>query len=62
MKKKITVVLKEDVEHLGERGEMKAVAMGYFKNFLLPHGLVVPVGTREARELRAKRARIIPNS
>ena len=33
------VVLKEDVDHLGLRGEVVNVARGYARNFLLPRGL-----------------------
>jgi ribosomal protein L9 len=57
MKKKVTVVLKERVEMLGERGEMKSVALGFFKNYLLPRGLVVPAGTKEAQGLVEQKQR-----
>jgi large subunit ribosomal protein L9 len=30
------VILKEEVEHLGHRGEVVKVADGYARNFLLP--------------------------
>ena len=33
------VVLKQDVDHLGLRGEVVNVARGYARNFLLPRGL-----------------------
>ena len=33
------VILKEDVDHLGLRGEVVNVARGYARNFLLPRGL-----------------------
>lgn len=33
------IVLREDVEHLGQRGEIVKVAPGYARNFLLPKGL-----------------------
>ena len=33
------VVLREEVEHLGRRGEVVNVARGYARNFLLPKGL-----------------------
>src|SRR5437763_2730866 len=33
------VVLKQDVDHLGLRGEVVSVARGYARNFLLPRGL-----------------------
>ena len=35
------VILKEDVEHLGHRGDVVKVADGYGRNFLLPHKLAM---------------------
>ena len=35
------VILKEDVEHLGEAGEVVEVAPGYARNYLLPQGLAL---------------------
>jgi large subunit ribosomal protein L9 len=35
----VKVVLRQDVDHLGERGEIVNVAPGYARNFLLPKGL-----------------------
>jgi large subunit ribosomal protein L9 len=54
------VVLKQDVDHLGLRGEVVNVARGYARNFLLPRGLaevatkglVEEIGRRDAQ--RAK--------
>jgi large subunit ribosomal protein L9 len=36
------VILREDVEKLGARGEVVKVASGYARNFLLPRKLAVP--------------------
>ena len=36
------VILTADVEKLGKSGELKAVADGYAKNFLIPRRLAVP--------------------
>ncbi len=36
------VILREDVEKLGNRGELVKVANGYARNFLLPRRLAVP--------------------
>jgi large subunit ribosomal protein L9 len=36
------IILREDVEKLGERGEVVKVAAGYARNFLLPKKLAVP--------------------
>lgn len=35
------VVLREHVDHLGDRGEIVAVAPGYARNYLLPKGLAL---------------------
>ncbi len=37
------VLLKKDVRNVGRKGEVKNVAEGYFRNFLLPQSLAVPV-------------------
>jgi large subunit ribosomal protein L9 len=54
------VVLKEDVDHLGLRGEVVNVARGYARNFLLPRGLAeaaTPGIVRELEKRDAQRAR-----
>lgn len=60
------IILRQHVEHLGERGEIVDVAPGYARNYLLPRKLALPatVGNRkhvererrivEAREAEAK--------
>ncbi len=54
------VVLKQDVDHLGLRGEVVNVARGYARNFLLPRGLA-EVATKglvqEIEKREAQRAR-----
>ena len=56
------VILREDVEKLGRRGDVVKVAEGYGRNFLLPRGLAMAVSEankamiakeRKAHELRA---------
>jgi large subunit ribosomal protein L9 len=37
------LILRDDVEKLGRRGEIVKVAEGYARNFLLPRGLGMPV-------------------
>ena len=37
------LMLREDVEKLGRRGDVIKVAEGYGRNYLLPRGLAVPV-------------------
>ena len=36
------VILTKDVDKLGKSGELKTVADGYARNFLIPHKLAVP--------------------
>ena len=56
------VILREDVDKLGRRGDVVKVAEGYGRNFLLPRGLALAVSDankamiakeRKAHELRA---------
>src|SRR5213075_169686 len=54
------VILKQDVDHLGLRGEVVNVARGYARNFLLPRGLAevaTPGLVRELEKRDAQRAR-----
>src|SRR6478736_302586 len=54
------VVLKQDVDKLGLRGEVVNVARGYARNFLLPRGLAevaTPGLVRELEKREAQRAR-----
>jgi len=54
------VVLRQDVDKLGLRGEVVSVARGYARNFLLPRGLAEPATPGLVRELErrdAERAR-----
>ncbi len=49
------VMLTKDVERVGKAGDIKDVADGYGRNFLLPRKLAVPA--REGVEAEAKRLR-----
>jgi large subunit ribosomal protein L9 len=58
----VEVILREDVDKLGRRGEVVKVAEGYGRNFLLPRGLAMAVSEankamiakeRKAHELQA---------
>jgi large subunit ribosomal protein L9 len=54
------VILKEDVDKLGLRGEVVNVARGYARNFLLPRGLAevaTPALVKELQKRDAQRAR-----
>ena len=37
------LILRDDIEKLGRRGEIVEVAAGYARNYLLPRGLAMPV-------------------
>jgi large subunit ribosomal protein L9 len=50
----VDVILRQDVDTLGLRGEVVQVARGYARNFLLPRGLAEPATPALVREL-AKR-------
>jgi large subunit ribosomal protein L9 len=54
----IEVILKEEVEHLGERGDIVKVAPGYARNYLLPRklALAVTAGNRKQVEFEKKAA------
>ena len=49
----IKLILREDVDKLGGRGEIVSVKPGYARNFLLPKGLAMPV-TAGAERLLAQ--------
>jgi large subunit ribosomal protein L9 len=50
------LLLKEDVEHLGARGDLVKVKPGYGRNYLLPRGLAIQAtpGNKKQIELRRK--------
>jgi large subunit ribosomal protein L9 len=52
----VKVILKQDVPSLGQSGEIKQVAPGYFRNFLLPRGLAVEATQSQIRTLEASSA------
>jgi large subunit ribosomal protein L9 len=64
----VKIVLREDVESLGRKGDLLDVADGYARNFLVPRGLAIQATkgvvaqadamrrNREAREVRDRRA------
>jgi large subunit ribosomal protein L9 len=47
----IEIILKEDVEHLGRRGEIVKVAPGYARNYLLPRKLALAVTAGNRRQI-----------
>jgi large subunit ribosomal protein L9 len=53
------VVLRDDVENLGHKGDMVDVADGYARNFLVPKGLAIkatPGAQKQADAMRRNRA------
>ncbi len=52
------VILNDDVKHLGEMGDVKNVAMGYFRNYLFPRGFAVPYNKETAAYFESKKAEI----
>lgn len=51
----IEVILREPVEHLGQRGDIVKVADGYARNFLLPRKLALLVTSGNKRQIDHER-------
>jgi len=49
------VVLREDVENLGHKGDLLEVSDGYARNFLVPRGLALRAGKGAAKQAEAMR-------
>jgi large subunit ribosomal protein L9 len=49
------VILKDDVANLGHLGDIKEVAAGFARNFLIPRGLVIPATARNVAEVEHER-------
>ena len=43
------IILQEDVEHVGNVGDIVTVADGYGRNFLIPRGLALPANERNVK-------------
>ncbi len=52
------VILTRDVPNLGKEGEIKKVAGGYARNYLIPRGFAVPA-TKGYRKAQAERERVL---
>jgi large subunit ribosomal protein L9 len=50
------VVLRKDVAALGKAGEVKEVADGYGRNYLIPRGLAAPATRTELQNVDAQKA------
>jgi large subunit ribosomal protein L9 len=51
------IVLREDVEKLGQRGQIVDVAVGYARNFLLPKGKALPATDGNLKRVEGERRR-----
>ena len=51
------VILRQYVEHLGNRGEVVQVADGYARNFLLPRKLALRVTDENKKQIERERAK-----
>ena len=53
------VLLREDVDNLGARGEIVKVKAGYARNFLLPRKLAVEATASNVRQIEQERAALL---
>jgi len=54
----VKIVLRSDVDNLGQKGDLVTVADGYARNYLVPKGLAIaasPGVTRQAESMRRSR-------
>ena len=51
------VILREHVDHLGQRGEIVKVADGYARNYLLPRKLALLVTDGNRKQVERERAK-----
>src|SRR5919112_4530619 len=54
-----SVLLREDVDNLGARGEIVKVKAGYARNFLLPRKLAVVATPGNVKQIEAERAALL---
>jgi len=52
------VILNQDVNSLGEEGDVKDVAKGYARNYLFPRSLAVPYNQKTIQVFEARKAEI----
>jgi large subunit ribosomal protein L9 len=53
------VLLREDIDNLGARGEIVRVKAGYARNYLLPRKLAVEATTNNVRQIQGERAALV---
>jgi large subunit ribosomal protein L9 len=51
------LILKKDVEHLGDAGQIVQVKAGYGRNYLIPHGLAYVASAANLKRLEAEQAK-----
>ena len=54
-----TILLREDVDSLGGRGEIVKVKAGYARNYLLPHGLATLATKGNVKQIEQERAALL---
>lgn len=54
-----TVLLREDIEHLGGRGEVVKVRAGYARNYLLPQGFATLATKGNIKQIENERAALL---
>ena len=54
----IEVILRQYVEHLGQRGEVVRVADGYARNYLLPRKLALTVTSESKKQIERERSKV----
>lgn len=53
------VLLREDMDNLGGRGEIVKVKAGYARNYLLPQGLAIPATKGNVKQVEQERSQLL---
>ena len=53
------IILREDVERLGRKGDIVTVKDGYARNYLIPRGLALPVTRGNIRMIEEEKRRLL---
>jgi large subunit ribosomal protein L9 len=54
-----TILLREDIEHVGGRGEIVKVKAGFARNYLLPHGFATLATKGNVKQIEQERAALL---
>src|SRR5437879_9993446 len=54
-----TILLREDIEHVGGRGEIVKVKAGYARNYLLPHGFATLATKGNVKQIEQERTALL---